>query len=107
MRSGELFELPELRITLSPVQREASLRRIVEAARLGARYTYTIKEACGILSISRDAMDYLIHFYRMDALSIGIIYRIPWYSLAEYILDTDDDTEKALDEYIQSRYRAA
>jgi hypothetical protein len=107
MRRGELFELPELRIPLSPAQREASLRRIVDAARLGAKYTYTIKEASGILSISRDVMDYLIHFYRLDALSIGAIYRIPWYSLAEYILDTEDDIEKALDEYIQSRYRAA
>ena len=108
MRRGELFELPELRIPLSPIQREAALRRIVESARFGARYTYTIKEACGILSVSRDVMDHLIHFYHIDALALETIYRIPWYALAEYILDMDDDDlTEALDEYIRSRHRAA
>ena len=106
MRRGELFDLPELRTPLSPVQKEAALCRIVDAARLGAKYTYTIKEACGILALSRDEMDHLIHFFRLDALALGVIYRIPWYSLAEYLLDTDDDLNEALDEYIRSRHRA-
>ena len=107
MRRGELFELPELRIPLSQNQKEAELCRIVDAARLGVKFTYTIKEACGILRLSRDEMDYLIHFYRLDALALGVIYRIPWYSLAEYLLDTDDDISEAFDEYIQHRHRAA
>jgi hypothetical protein len=107
MRRGELFELPELRIPLSPDQKDIALRRIVDAARFGAQYTYTIKETAGILSVSRDVLDYLIHSYRLDALAIGIIYRVPWYSIAEYILDPGDDIDEAFDEYIRSRYRAA
>ena len=107
MRRGELFDLTELRISLYPNKKETSLRRIIDAARFGAAYTYTIKEAAGILSVSRDVMDYLIHSYRIDALLIGTIYRIPWYSLAEYILDPGDDVDEVLDEYIRSRYRAA
>jgi hypothetical protein len=107
MRRGELFDLTELRIPLSPSQKDTVLRRIITAARLGAQYTYTIKETCGILAVSRDIMDSLIHFYRLDALSIGTIYRIPWYSLAEFILDPVDDIKEGLDEFIQSRYRPA
>jgi len=105
MRRGELFDLTELRIPLSLHQKETSLRRIIDAARLGSAYTYTIKEAAGILSVSRDVMDYLIHTYRLDALLIGTIYRIPWYSLAEYIIDPGDDVDEAYNEFIQSRYR--
>ena len=106
MRRGELFDLQELRIPLTPDQKNIILRRIVDAARLGVRYTYTIKEACGILAVSRDTMDRLIHFYYIDAIVLETIYRIPWYALAEYILDQDnDDLTEALDEYIQSRYR--
>jgi hypothetical protein len=30
-------------------------RRIVDTARFGVRYTYTIKEACGILAVFRNA----------------------------------------------------
>jgi excisionase family DNA binding protein len=107
MRRGELFDLTELRIPLSPVQKDAALRRIASAARLGLKYTYTIKEAAGILSLSRDEVDHLVHSYRLDVLAIGIIYRIPWYSLAEYILDPGDDIDEAFDEFIRSRYRAA
>jgi len=107
MRSGELFDLTELRIPLSPEQKNISLHRIVNAARLGAQYTYTIKEACGILGISRDSMDYLIHTYRLDAVAIGTIYRITWYSLAEYIIDPADDIDEVFDEFIRSRYKPA
>jgi excisionase family DNA binding protein len=107
MRRGELFDLTELRIPFSLEQKTDILRRIVDAARLGTQYTYTVKEACGILAVSRDAMDYLIHFYRLDALLIGTIYRIPWYSLAEYILDPCDDIDEVADEFIRSRYRTS
>jgi len=107
MRCGELFDLTELRIPLSPEQKNISLHRIVNAARLGAQYTYTIKEACGILGISRDSMDYLIHTYRLDAVTIGTIYRITWYSLAEYIIDPADDIDEVFDEFIRSRYKPA
>lgn len=107
MRSGELFDLSELRVPLSSHQKDAALCRIVSAARLGVQYTYTIKQAAGILSVSRDTMDYLIHSYRLDTLVIGIIYRIPWYSLAEYILDPGDDIDRVFYEYIRSRYRTA
>lgn len=107
MRRGELFDLTELRVPLSPEKKDEALRRIVDAARYGAQYTYTIKEACGILGISRDSMDYLIHTYRLDAIAINGIYRIAWYSLAEYILDPADDVDEIFYEYIRSRYRAA
>ena len=107
MRCGELFDLTELRIPLSPEQKNISLHRIVNAARLGAQYTYTLKEACGILGISRDSMDYLVHTYRLDAVAIGTIYRITWYSLAEYIIDPADDIDEVFDEYIRSRYKPA
>jgi len=107
MRRGELFDLTELRTPLTPDQKNSALRRIVYAARCGAQYTYTIKEACGILHISHDEIDCLIHFYRLDALALETIYRIPWYSLAEYLLDTDNNIDEVFDEYIRSRYRAA
>jgi len=103
MRRGELFDLSELRIPLTPSQKDTTLRRIVEAARLGAQYTYTIKETCGILGISRDSIEYLIRTYRLDAIIIKTIYRITWYSLAEYILDPCDDIERAFYEYIRHR----
>jgi len=107
MRCGELFELSELRIPLTPPMKETTLRRITEAARLGAQYTYTIKKACGILGISRDSMDYLIHTYRVDAVAVGTIYRIAWYSLAEYIIEPGEDVDEVFYEYIRSRYRTA
>jgi excisionase family DNA binding protein len=107
MRRGELFDLTELRLPLTPDQKNRALRRIVNAARCGAKYAYTIKEACGILGLSRDEMQYLIHTYRLDAVSFGVIYRITWYSLAEYILEPGDDIDEAVDEYIRSRYKAA
>jgi len=107
MRRGELFDLTELRVPLTPDQKNNALRRIVYTARCGAKYTYSIKEACGILNISRDEIDRLVHLYRLDALALETIYRIPWYSLAEYLLDDDDDIDKVFDEYIRSRYRAA
>jgi len=107
MRRGELFDLAELRLPLTPDQKDTALSRIVYAARCGAQYTYTIKEACGILGISRDSMDYLIHSYRLDAIVIGIVFRITWYSLAEYIIEPADDIDEVFDEFIRSRYRAA
>lgn len=107
MRRGELFDLTELRIPLTQTQKEEALRRIITAAKCGAKYTYTIKEACGILGISRDSMDYLVHTYRIDAVAIGIIFRIAWYSLAEYLIDPADDIDEVFDEFIRSRYRAA
>jgi len=91
MRRGELFDLTELRVPLTLDQKNNAVQRVVFAAQCGAKYTYTIKEACGILNISRDEIDFLIHFYRLDTLALGTIYRIPWYSLAEFLLDTDDD----------------
>jgi excisionase family DNA binding protein len=105
MRRGELFDVTELRIPLTLDQKNSALRRIIDAARFGAQYTYTIKEACGILGISRDSMDFLIHTYRIDAIAIGTIYRIAWYSLAEYIVDPADDLDEVFDEYIRSRYK--
>ena len=107
MRRGELFDLSKLRMPLSHSQKETTLRRIIDAARFGAQYTYTIKEACGILGISRDSMDYLIHTYRMDAIAIGTIYRITWYSLAEYIIEPGEDVDEAYYEYIRAQSRPA
>jgi excisionase family DNA binding protein len=107
LRRGELFDLTELRAPPSHDYKNTKLRRIVDAARYGAKYTYTLKEAAGILNVSRDVADYLIHTYRMDALAIGVIYRIPRYSLAEYILDQGEDIDKAFYKYIRSRHKPA
>ena len=107
MKRGELFNLVELRTPLTPDQKNSALRFIVDAARLGVKYFYTIKETCGILSLSRDEIDLLIHLYRLDSLVLRRIFRIPWYSIAEYLLDTEDDIEEVFGEFIRSRYRAA
>jgi excisionase family DNA binding protein len=107
MRHGEMFDLTELRVPLSQDQKDAALRGVVSAARLGIKYAYTIKEAAGILSLSRDGIDYLIHSYRLDALCMGAVYRIPWYSLAGYLLDTGDDIDAAFYEFVRSRHRPA
>jgi len=106
MRRGELFDLTELRVPFSPDQKETSLRLIINAARLGTTYTYTIKEAACILFLSRDVMDYLIHTYRLDALLYRDDLSHSWYSLAEYMIDSADDIDEDFNEFIRSRLKS-
>jgi len=107
MRRGELFDLTDLRIPLSPERKSAALRRIAGAARFGAAVRLHDQGSLRHFSRLRGVMDHLIHSYRLDALAVGAIYHVPWYSLAEYILDPGGDIDEALDEYIRSRYKPA
>lgn len=98
----ELFDLKELRRPLSSSQRRAQLFSVVNSARLGRQFFYTMKQAAGILHWSYDQIFDAIHFYRLDAVVFLNLVRIPWWSLAEYLADPADDIDRATAEYLQS-----
>jgi len=106
MATGELFDdLRELRTPLSDEQRKAAIDDVVMRARFGVRYFYTLREACAILHASYDEMNTLMHLYKLDVVALRDAYRVPWWSIAEYLIDQDDDLEGAIDEYLRSRHR--
>jgi predicted DNA-binding ribbon-helix-helix protein len=105
MAAGDLFELEDIkqcRTPLSPGEREEAVRNIVRRVRCGAKYFYTLKEAAAILHCTYDEILTTISDYRLDVVLFLSAYRVPWYGLCEYLLDWDDDLEKALDEYLRS-----
>jgi hypothetical protein len=108
MGTGELFgreELRQAKAALTPARREAAIRDVIKSARLGAKYFYTLREACAILRVSYDELDTILYRYRLDAVLFLTAYRIPWYEICSYLLDDEDDLEEALDEYIKANTR--
>jgi hypothetical protein len=105
MKTGELFDLTELRVSMSSEQSDSAVKEIVQNARLGVRFFYSLKQACGVLHCSYDVIQSLIQSYRLDAVCFKSTYKIPWWSLAEYILDPGSDVDEAMNEYIQSKHR--
>lgn len=106
MPRGELFE--DLRVYREPLtenQRKVEVDTIIQAVRYGQKFFYTLKEACAILHISYDEMNTLIRFYQLDVVTFRDVYRVPWWSLAEYLLDPEDALERELDECLRTRYR--
>ncbi|MDR0709466.1 MAG: hypothetical protein LBF77_05315 [Spirochaetaceae bacterium] len=105
MAKGELFDTDELkqcRKPLSPVEREAAVREIVQKTRLGIKYFYSLREAGGILHRTYDEVLTLIAEYRLDVVLFLAVHKVPWWDLAAFILDEDDNLEEALNEYLQA-----
>jgi hypothetical protein len=105
MAKGELFEIREIkqcRKPLSQTEREAAVREIIKKTRLGIKYFYSLREAGGILHRTRDEIQTLIAEYRLDVILFLSVRRVPWWDLAAFILDEDDDMEEALNEYLQA-----
>ena len=51
---NELFDIKELRKSLTQSERKTAAKRIINAANLGKQYCYTLREAAGILHWSYD-----------------------------------------------------
>lgn len=98
----ELFNVKELRTPLSESQRFSAAKKVIAAAQLGIKYCYKIKEAAGILHWSDDQMFEAIKYYRIDAVEALGMVRIPWWSLAEYLIDPADDVDKCMTKYLES-----
>jgi hypothetical protein len=106
MADGELFELNDIKqckTELSTEEREKTIQDIIRNARLGIKYFYTLRETCRILRCTYDELMTILSWYRLDAVLFRSVYRVPWYDLCGYLLDSeDDDLEEALDEYLQT-----
>lgn len=99
----ELFSISDLRQPLSPRERDALIDRIIRFARLGRQYMYDVREAAGLMHISYDEIQTLLNFYKLDCIVIkDTIVRIPWWSLAEYLIDPAEDMETALQDYLKA-----
>ena len=93
MAKNDLFNILEYRLPLSEGERISLVRKIVKSAKMGIRYCYTMKEVAGMLHLSYDQMYDAIHFFKIDAVPVLSMVRIPWWSLAEYLLDPAEDIE--------------
>lgn len=106
MPTNELFDdLRPYREPLTERQRLAAIDELSRRAQLGIQYTYTLREACAILHCSYDEMNTLIHLYRLDVVTLRDAYRVPWWALAEYLIDPEDQIEEEIYELIRSRHK--
>ena len=55
-----------------------------------------------MLRKTRDEMQTLIHMYRLDCISIRSAIRIPWWSVAEFLIDDADDLDKQFYKWVDS-----
>ncbi|MBP3773435.1 MAG: hypothetical protein J6I53_12250 [Treponema sp.] len=104
MKERSLFSNEEMRQPpLTQDGRESLIHQIVYRAHIGCQYMYGVKETAGLLHITYDEMRTLLNFYKLDCTVIrDTIVRIPWWSLAEYLIDPADDMETALQDYLKS-----
>ncbi|WP_059369578.1 hypothetical protein [Treponema endosymbiont of Eucomonympha sp.] len=102
MARGELFDLRELRAPLSPQERDTLARQIIRSARLGAKFFYAPDECAGILRLSYDEILAKLKLLKIDCILILSIMRVPWWSLAGYLIDPGDDIDAAVYEYLDS-----
>jgi hypothetical protein len=103
MARNELFpDLWKFRAALTEPERIALAKQVIRDAKLGLRYFYPLRMAAGLLHLSTDEIQSAVHFYRIDCTALLSTFRIPWWSLAEYLLDPADDLEIAFYEYINS-----
>ena len=99
----ELFSISDLRQPLTPEEKDALIDRIIRYARLGRQYMYDVREAAGLMHISYDEIQTLLNYYKLDCIVIKeTMVRIPWWSLAEYLIDPAEDMENALQDYLKS-----
>ena len=64
---------------------------------------YREKEVCTMLRVTYDEIQTLLNYYRLDCTVIrDTVIRIPWWSLAEYLIDPAEDLEAAFYAYLKS-----
>ena len=104
MKEPWLFPTEELvPQPLSPEQKNELIHSVINNAQIGHRYMYEVRETCGMLHVTYDEMQTLLNYYKLDCVIIrDTIVRIPWWSLAEYLIDPADDVETAMYEYLKS-----
>ena len=87
---------------LTKTERLKLAREIVRKAQLGCAYMYEVREAAGLLHITYDEIQTLLHYYRLDAILVMSAIRIPWWSLCEYLIDPAEDIDKMCGRYLKS-----
>lgn len=104
MNQNWLFSKEDLvQPPLTQEEKEVLIHRIISDAQTGVRFMYEVRETCGLLRITYDEIQTLLNYYKLDCVIIrGTIIRIPWWSLAEYLIDPADDLETAMYEYLKS-----
>jgi hypothetical protein len=101
MARGELFDLRELRAPLSSQEHDTLARQIIRSAR-GAKFFYAPDECAGLLRLSYDEILAQLKLLKIDCILILSIMRVPWWSLAGYLIDPGDDIDAAVYEYLDS-----
>jgi hypothetical protein len=105
MARNELFDISDLkqcRKPLSQAERKAAVREIIQKTKLGIKYFYSLREAGGVLHRTYDELQTLIADYRLDVILFLSVRKVPWWDLAAFLLDEDDDIEESLHEYLQA-----
>lgn len=85
---------------LTEEQRITAAKDIIKSAKYSVKYAYSMSEIAGILHWSYDQMFDAIHFFKLDAYQVLSIVRIPWWSLAEYLIDPAEDVEYLFQKYL-------
>ena len=85
---------------LTEEQRITAAKDIIKSAKYGVKYAYSMSEIAGILHWSYDQMFDAIHFFKLDAYQVLSIVRIPWWSLAEYLIDPAEDVDDLFQKYL-------
>ncbi len=103
MQYSLFSSLKECRSPLTEKERLDAVRKLISNARSCVQHFYKVKECCAILHLSIDELYTLIHFYRIDVVLFLGAYRLPWYSLAAFLLCEKEDTlEEDLHEYLDT-----
>lgn len=104
MKEAWLFSKEEMsQPPLTDGQKQSLIRRIIDSADQGWQYMYKVREAAGLLHLTYDEIQTLLNYYKLDCIVIrDTIIRIPWWSLAEYLIDPAEDVEAAMNEYLKA-----
>ena len=104
MTEGWLFSEDEMSPSPSTQEgRKLLIDCIINSAKNGRRYMYREKEVCTMLRVTYDEIQTLLNYYKLDCVVIrDTIIRIPWWSLAEYLIDPAEDLEAAFYAYLKS-----
>lgn len=104
MKEAWLFSKEEMsQPPLTDGQKQSLIRRIIDSADQGWQYMYKVREAAGLLHLTYDEIQTLLNYYKLDCIVIrDTIIRIPWWSLAEYLIDPAEDLEAAFYAYLKT-----
>lgn len=98
-----LFSCAELRQPpLTAAEKTELVDKLLRNAKLGRQYLYSVAETASLLHLSIDEIQGLIYSYHLDCTRIRTTLRVPWWSIAEYVLDPALDLDDAVNEYLKS-----